>query len=652
MSVPDEPQLDLFASRRRPATNIPSTSTEAALALRRVFYQTVIGLRSKGIRDDLRRLSKAWLRMTGASWIWFWLKYGAKGKSSTDWELTEVVCADDFEGKCIPEKLVPANNHLSVAQCVADYQVPLFIDQYERWEFSDSDRQYSVVCLEALKSFGCDSFLCLPIAMPRDLLDAQNQHGDEEGPAAVLCAHFARGHAIVLQTEPDYILMGQVTARVLANAFWAQEREVMKKLDALAIQFLTRRATNPKQLRRRYLGKVIELIQEQLRTRYVSIFYRDQDIHHVRCLATTGLRSAAGSLDQDDIGNARYAKNIGLTGRVFATGELCISAIGEKPDRDGPHWTEIPADIREEDMSWVLYPIIRSAPADGTRDRSEVLGVIRCVGNDAALVPGRLRNFDAVQIKLLQFICDRLAPVLETMAMHIQRERMVTMIKHDLENPLISLSDECADLIKAAESGRAPKPYARTNIELALELAHDLVDGLDSSPEQIRDFAPRVTRLEGAIVARVKATVSAYAKRKKKMTIAFIDVAEVFKQEMWLDSKLIERALRNLLTNAVKYGRAGTEIRIVARDDGAGNLCLDVENFGIGVQAEDIHRIFEEDFRSEEARSTAMGLGLGLSIARTIMRKHGGDLVLTRPTEPTIFRMQFPMLLQLYPPAP
>jgi signal transduction histidine kinase len=88
----------------------------------------------------------------------------------------------------------------------------------------------------------------------------------------------------------------------------------------------------------------------------------------------------------------------------------------------------------------------------------------------------------------------------------------------------------------------------------------------------------------------------------------------------------IRRAVANLVDNAVKYGG---RVRVdVVRE--AGRVTIVVDDDGPGIPTEDQEKVFAPFFRREPARDPAKaGVGLGLSIARTIAREHGGDVTLT-----------------------
>jgi len=94
------------------------------------------------------------------------------------------------------------------------------------------------------------------------------------------------------------------------------------------------------------------------------------------------------------------------------------------------------------------------------------------------------------------------------------------------------------------------------------------------------------------------------------------------------DRALLHTALLNLLVNAVKYNEPGGRIRVRLAANAA-RVVLEVGNSGPGIAAADQARIFDRFHRVETARNRNVdGIGLGLSLAREILRAHGGDLTL------------------------
>lgn len=97
--------------------------------------------------------------------------------------------------------------------------------------------------------------------------------------------------------------------------------------------------------------------------------------------------------------------------------------------------------------------------------------------------------------------------------------------------------------------------------------------------------------------------------------------------------------------NSIKYAKKDpNQFKIKLEFEEQHNqICIKFKDWGNGIKFEDRDKIFEEGFRSTEAvQSDAVGSGLGLTIARNIMRQLGGDLVLNNLYKPTEFQMILP----------
>lgn len=95
---------------------------------------------------------------------------------------------------------------------------------------------------------------------------------------------------------------------------------------------------------------------------------------------------------------------------------------------------------------------------------------------------------------------------------------------------------------------------------------------------------------------------------------------------VWVDSSQVERVIANLLDNAVKYSPPSEPIGISARLAGE-EVCLRIEDRGLGIPPEHVERIFEPFFREPTAGYPAKpGTGLGLAICRSIVRAQQGRI--------------------------
>ena len=109
------------------------------------------------------------------------------------------------------------------------------------------------------------------------------------------------------------------------------------------------------------------------------------------------------------------------------------------------------------------------------------------------------------------------------------------------------------------------------------------------------------------------------------------------------DRMLLHQALSNLLTNAIKYSPAGTEVRIGMRK-GDGTVRFDVKDRGYGIPPEEVARVFEKFYRRPNSETQEQnGFGLGLAFVREVAQLHGGDVTVeSREGEGSLFSLWIP----------
>ncbi len=117
------------------------------------------------------------------------------------------------------------------------------------------------------------------------------------------------------------------------------------------------------------------------------------------------------------------------------------------------------------------------------------------------------------------------------------------------------------------------------------------------------------------------------------------------------DPHRLEQAVQNLASNALRHTPPGGRIRLGAFRD-AGNVTLTVADTGVGIPAEHLPHVFDRFYKADQSRSQpgrrslgegGAGSGLGLSIVKAIIERHGGRVsVRSRPGEETVFEIVLP----------
>ena len=110
------------------------------------------------------------------------------------------------------------------------------------------------------------------------------------------------------------------------------------------------------------------------------------------------------------------------------------------------------------------------------------------------------------------------------------------------------------------------------------------------------------------------------------------------------DRAALAQAVHNLIDNAIKYSAGTKDVRVGAHTD-AGNLVIEVQDFGVGISPEEIGRIFDRFYRGRgQLIRSIRGSGLGLTLVKQIVEAHGGTVqIRSEPGEGSTFSIQLPL---------
>jgi two-component system, OmpR family, sensor histidine kinase MprB len=221
------------------------------------------------------------------------------------------------------------------------------------------------------------------------------------------------------------------------------------------------------------------------------------------------------------------------------------------------------------------------------------------------------------------------------------QRQLVADASHELRTPLASLRTNIEVL---ARSERMPDAARE-------RLLADVVAQLDELTVLVGDLVDLAREAEldeqAAVPLRLDRLVEGAVERARTHTASVrISLAASPCTVRGVESTL-ERAVYNLLDNAIKWSPAGAEVEVEVSESGE----VSVADRGPGIEAEDMPHVFDRFFRSAAARELP-GSGLGLAIVRRAAETHGGTVrAESRPGGGTLIRLRLPAVSEQVPAA-
>ncbi|HYM28187.1 MAG TPA: DUF4118 domain-containing protein, partial [Steroidobacteraceae bacterium] len=202
------------------------------------------------------------------------------------------------------------------------------------------------------------------------------------------------------------------------------------------------------------------------------------------------------------------------------------------------------------------------------------------------------------------------------------RNALLASISHDLRTPLATIAAGAATLAGNLDalSSADRRALAESVSDEAMRMSERITTLLDLVRLETGAIRPRFEQYElaelvGSVLHRLEARLRGHLIR--------IELPPELPL-LYVDGRLIDQVLENLLDNAGKYTPAGSQIRISAREL-TRQIEVSVEDNGPGLPGSDPEILFEK-FQRGAPESAAGGIGLGLAICRTIVRLHDGRI--------------------------
>lgn len=205
------------------------------------------------------------------------------------------------------------------------------------------------------------------------------------------------------------------------------------------------------------------------------------------------------------------------------------------------------------------------------------------------------------------------------------RQDFVANVSHELKTPITAIKGFVETLLGGAldemEDAERFLRLVAKHTERLNSIIEDLLS-LSRIETQQEDLSMERLRVFNILRQAIDACRVTAQKRDVKVTLGGDENIDCV-----INAALIEQAVVNLVDNAIKYSEDGGTVELRAESAGSDTLAIRVEDHGVGIEPEHLPRLFERFYRTDKARSRAMGgTGLGLAIVKHIALAHGGHV--------------------------
>ncbi|HWL50912.1 MAG TPA: PAS domain S-box protein [Chthoniobacteraceae bacterium] len=276
---------------------------------------------------------------------------------------------------------------------------------------------------------------------------------------------------------------------------------------------------------------------------------------------------------------------------------------------------------------------VRSSMMVPLRGHRDMLGVISFLSIESG------RRFTARDLSMAEEVARRttlalennrlLAEITETKveaeAANAAKDQFLAVLSHELRTPLTPVLLAVDDLSRdktLAPHLRNVMEMTRRNIELEARLIDDLLD---------------LTRIQRGKLQLHRTTIDAHALLQSSLEICNGDIASkklcislelsAEHYHVHADPARLQQVFWNLIKNSVKFTPTGGSIIFRSRNSVQGSVEVEVEDSGIGIEPDLLHKVFNAFEQGESMRGRRFGgLGLGLAITKNLVEAHGGTI--------------------------
>jgi PAS domain S-box-containing protein len=325
-----------------------------------------------------------------------------------------------------------------------------------------------------------------------------------------------------------------------------------------------------------------------------------------------------------------------LEGRILDANDAYLSMIGYSREdivAGGVGWPDLAPPERNADESTIVQRLL----TQGWSKAGEVEWVRKDGTRVHVVMGGAL--LDAATGRVVAFVLDQTerrraererqevlarehAALAEAEEANRAKDRFLAVVSHELRNPLSPITSAVQilkALVPADERVQNALRIIDRNARHEARLVDDLLD--------LSRVARGALNIERKPLDLGRVLLDALGTMREDARRAGLQLEDMFEPDLWVnaDATRMSQIAINLLSNAIKFTPSGGRVtaRLQRRGD---NACFTVEDTGVGIDAELLPRLFAPFVQGSAGVARRAGMGIGLSIVRSLVELHGGSV--------------------------
>jgi len=485
---------------------------------------------------------------------------------------------------------------------------------------------------DQFRRLGLTPMWIVPILAPNLGIDRQ--------VIAVASIHFKDDQDLSRLTLDVIEVLARTAGKAIEISLWREQDLLVRKTSEAVAEFGEGRGQP--------FNRLAEVVAESLHFEACTILMADEEHRFLQIVGTTGVEVKG----PQNFGKMTYSYEERATGKIAV--DRTVMAIDDL-NKDYPvSQSRFPEVTATKDLRQFLGAPI--ALPDG-----RLVGVVRLRNKKAPPGANWPRALNALDLDRIQRVATIIASLLSLVIKEAQQDAMIERMKHDLEMPAGAIRD-FANYYSKLPTERLRRSVDDDELRMKLQDTESFAEIIFFNSELLHlsrsqhiPFEPRPTNIGTKSVVKLCKMLTPVAEKKGMGKVTYLG-GEWLRDipSLYVDPRLFDIALYNLIHNAIKYSLRGNDIEVegeIVTVNDVKHYQISVRNWGIGVSDAAAKELFKKYYRAPEAlEQSANGVGIGLHTAQTLIQLHGGEIVLLRKNMPTVFAIRLPAWLASRPP--